>query len=148
MSKRCVDWPWLHCTDTHTFVCDRRVGFVEVRANVELPASIDDIEKHFDVAEKVPTAPPWDFMWTVVAEEAREKQFVHNAFTSEVADLPPVTSYDSDFLQVAEAAVKVGLTILFLYEHIQGSTTDRRWLYRWHSGTRPKPTRPMLGLSF
>ncbi|KAI0762701.1 hypothetical protein C8Q74DRAFT_1371700 [Fomes fomentarius] len=86
-----------------------RVGFVEVRANVELPASIDDIEKHFDVAEKVPTAPPWDFMWTVVAEEAREKQFVHNAFTSEVADLPPVTSYDSDFLQVAEAAVKMAL---------------------------------------
>ena len=85
----------------------RRVGYVEVQSSVLLPDSLGDIERYYDVIEKVPGAPPWDFMWTVPAEEAREKQFAHHAFTSEVADMPPVASYDSDFLQVADAAVKV-----------------------------------------
>ncbi len=88
----------------------RRVGFVEVQDSqkVNLPASLEDIEQHYDVIDKVPNAPAWDFMWTVVAEEAREKQFAHCGFTTEVGDMPPVASYESDFLQVADAAVKVG----------------------------------------
>ena len=88
----------------------RRVGFVEIQDSqtVDLPASIEDIEQYYDVSEKGPNAPPYDFMWTVVAEEAREKQFAHCAFTAEVGDMPPAALYDSDFLQVADAAVKVG----------------------------------------
>ena len=57
--------------------------------------------------EKVPTAPQWDFMWTVVAEEAREKQFAHNAFTMEVADIPQAPTYEDEFLYIADAAMKV-----------------------------------------
>ncbi|RDX56211.1 hypothetical protein OH76DRAFT_605431 [Lentinus brumalis] len=88
-----------------------RVGFVEVQDSqkVNLPASLEDIEQHYDVIDKVPNAPAWDFMWTVVAEEAREKQFAHCGFTTEVGDMPPVASYESDFLQVADAAVKMAL---------------------------------------
>ncbi|KAI0724234.1 hypothetical protein C8T65DRAFT_704140 [Cerioporus squamosus] len=88
-----------------------RVGFVEVQDSqkVDLPASLEDIEQYYEVSEKVPTVPAWDFMWTVVAEEAREKQFAHCSFTAEIGDMPPTASYDSEFLQVADAAVKMAL---------------------------------------
>ncbi|OSD05907.1 hypothetical protein PYCCODRAFT_1383895 [Trametes coccinea BRFM310] len=88
-----------------------RVGFVEVQADQKavLPSSIEELEQAYDVVEKVPTAPPWDFMWSVVAEEGREKQFAQHAFIAEVGDMPPVTSYESDFIQVADAAVKMAL---------------------------------------
>ena len=72
-----------------------------------LPVSVEDLEREYDVVEKVPTAPAWDFMWSVVAEEGREKQFAHHAFTVDVGEMPPSSSYDTDFLQVADAAVKV-----------------------------------------
>ena len=86
------------------------MGFVEIQdtKKIDLPVSLDDIEEYYEVVEKVPSAPQWDFMWSVVAEEAREKQFAHCAFTAEVGDMPPAALYDSDFLQVADAAVKVG----------------------------------------
>ncbi|KAI0768599.1 hypothetical protein BD413DRAFT_563329 [Trametes elegans] len=88
-----------------------RVGLVEVKDNPKtvLPASIEDLEGEYEVVEKVPTAPPWDFIWSVVAEEGREKQFAHHAFTAEVGEMPPTSTYESDFLQVADAAVKMAL---------------------------------------
>ncbi|KAI0757275.1 hypothetical protein C8Q80DRAFT_1132805 [Daedaleopsis nitida] len=86
-----------------------RIGFVEVHSNTQLPASLDAIEEHFDVVEKVSSGPQWDFMWNVVSEDAREKLFAYNAFTNESADMPVATSYDSEFLQVAESAVKMAL---------------------------------------
>ena len=89
-----------------------RVGFVEVDTSekIDLPSSLEEIIQHFDVFEKVPAAPPWDFMWSVVSEEAREKLFAHHAFTSEVADMPPAPSpYAADIQYVADAAVKVCL---------------------------------------
>ena len=86
-----------------------RVGFVEVDTSekIDLPSSLEEIIQHFDVVEKVPAAPPWDFMWSVVAEEAREKLFAHHAFTAGVGDMPPTSStYPSDTQYVADAAVK------------------------------------------
>ena len=74
---------------------------------VELPATLEDIKQHYDIIEKVPSAPPWDFMWSVVAEEAREKLFAQHAFTAEVGEMPPALSYDSESLYVADSAVKV-----------------------------------------
>lgn len=72
-----------------------------------LPASVEDLEAAYDVVEKVPTAPPWDFMWSVIAEEGREKQFAQHAFTADVGDMPPTAPYDSEWIQIADAAVKV-----------------------------------------
>ncbi|KAI0359061.1 hypothetical protein OH77DRAFT_1396288 [Trametes cingulata] len=88
-----------------------RVGFVEVQDGQKtvLPASVEELERIYDVVEKVPTAPPWDFMWSVVAEEGREKQFAQHAFTAEVGDMPPSNAYESEFIQVADAAVKMAL---------------------------------------
>ncbi|KAI0651544.1 hypothetical protein C8Q79DRAFT_933943 [Trametes meyenii] len=88
-----------------------RVGFVEVQDSQKtvLPASIEALEREYDVIEKVPSAPAWDFMWSVVAEEGREKQFAQQAFTVEVGDMPPTGSYESEFTQVADAAVKITL---------------------------------------
>ncbi|KAI0670210.1 hypothetical protein C8Q78DRAFT_1039662 [Trametes maxima] len=88
-----------------------RVGFVEVQdiQKTVLPASIEALEREYDVIERVPSAPAWDFMWSVVAEEGREKQFAQQAFTAEVGDMPPTSSYESEFAQVADAAVKITL---------------------------------------
>ncbi|KAM5532192.1 hypothetical protein V8D89_014148 [Ganoderma adspersum] len=88
-----------------------RVGFVEVQdtQKIDLPLTLDDIEEHYEVVEKVPNAPQWDFMWSVVAEEAREKQFAHRAITAEVGDMPPAPAYEVDWLHVADAAVKMAL---------------------------------------
>ena len=80
---------------------------VDAGHKINLPASIEDISQHFDVVEKVQVAPPWDFMWSVVAEEAREKLFAQHAFTAEVGEMPPAPSYDSESLYVADSAVKV-----------------------------------------
>ena len=87
----------------------RRVGFVEVQDSqkVDLPASVEDVTQYYEVAEKVSNAPQCDFMWSVVAEEAREKQFAHRAITAEVGDMPPAPTYELDWLYVADAAVKV-----------------------------------------
>ena len=46
---------------------------------------------------------------SVVAEEAREKQFAHRAITEEVGDMPPAPAYEMDRLYVADAAVKVSV---------------------------------------
>ncbi|KAI0374486.1 hypothetical protein BV20DRAFT_961659 [Pilatotrama ljubarskyi] len=88
-----------------------RVGFVEVQDGQKtvLPSSVEELERTYDIVEKVPAAPPWDFMWSVVAEEGREKQFAQHAFTVEVGEMPPTSSYESEFLQVADAAVKMAL---------------------------------------
>ncbi|EIW64510.1 uncharacterized protein TRAVEDRAFT_139409 [Trametes versicolor FP-101664 SS1] len=88
-----------------------RVGFVEVQAtqSTVLPASVEDLEAAYDVVEKVPTAPPWDFMWSVIAEEGREKQFAQHAFTADVGDMPPTAPYESEWIQIADAAVKMTL---------------------------------------
>ncbi|KAI1797576.1 hypothetical protein LXA43DRAFT_1126097 [Ganoderma leucocontextum] len=88
-----------------------RVGFVEVQDSqkVDLPATLEDIKQYYEVVEKVANAPHWDFMWSVVAEEAREKQFAHRAITAEVGDMPPAPAYESDLLYVADAAVKMAL---------------------------------------
>ncbi|CDO70216.1 hypothetical protein BN946_scf184942.g16 [Trametes cinnabarina] len=63
-----------------------RVGFVEVQDSQKtvLPRSIEELEQLYDIVEKVPTAPHWDFMWSVVAEEGREKQFAQHAFIAEL----------------------------------------------------------------
>ncbi|PIL30968.1 transcription factor [Ganoderma sinense ZZ0214-1] len=88
-----------------------RVGFVEVQDSqtVELPGTLEEIQEYFEVVEKTSNAPQWDFMWSVVAEEAREKQFAHRAITAEVGDMPPIPAYESDWLYVADAAVKIVL---------------------------------------
>lgn len=87
------------------------MGFVEIQdtKKIDLPVSLDDIEECYEVVEKVPSAPQWDFMWSVVAEEAREKQFAHRAITEEVGDMPPAPAYELDWLYVADAAVKVSV---------------------------------------
>lgn len=72
-----------------------------------LPSSVEDLEAAYDVVEKVPSAPAWDFMWSVIAEEGREKQFAQHAFTVDVGDMPPTVLYESEWIQIADAAVKV-----------------------------------------
>lgn len=89
----------------------RRVGFhePEEKGRIALPVTVEELEQLYEVSDKTVTAPPYGFLWDVVAEEGREKQFVHQAFISDVEDMPYVAGYPSDDGYVADAALKMTL---------------------------------------
>ncbi|THH29725.1 hypothetical protein EUX98_g4460 [Antrodiella citrinella] len=88
-----------------------RIGLVETESTiiVHLPQSVAEFEDTWQIVEKGPTAPAFDFMWTLPSEETREKQFLQQAFLSDANDLPPLHSYSSEPIHVADATVKMAL---------------------------------------
>lgn len=71
-----------------------------------LPASLDALDG-WEVVEKPLTAPSWDFMWSGVAEEGREKQLIQQSFVLGGNELPPANEYPSEDIFVADAVLKV-----------------------------------------
>ncbi|KZT06305.1 uncharacterized protein LAESUDRAFT_726133 [Laetiporus sulphureus 93-53] len=86
-----------------------RVGFLQMEkeSTIVLPGTIDQLESSWNIIEKPPIAPKWDFIWTGVAEEGREKQFVQQAFTMDANEIPPTQCQHSESVYVAEAALKM-----------------------------------------
>ncbi|KAG1777419.1 hypothetical protein EV702DRAFT_1179524 [Suillus placidus] len=84
-----------------------RVGYVEHTTQTKLPASVDDILRHFDVLCNTAISPAWEFMWQATVEEGREKQFLRQSFTHGADEVPYVTNTSDDVVQVAEAALKM-----------------------------------------
>ncbi|KDQ54862.1 hypothetical protein JAAARDRAFT_352005 [Jaapia argillacea MUCL 33604] len=87
-----------------------RVGFTrpqEQTPSLVLPSSIEVLSRDWEVEEKQPAAPLWDFMWNVTLEEGREKTMKRYAFTT----IPEVMFTEgepgSETVNVAEAAVKM-----------------------------------------
>jgi hypothetical protein len=74
---------------------------------VVLPSTIEQLSTEYDILEKIPAMPPWDFAWSTSTEEGREKQMFLEAFTLSDERIPPTSNYESEDLHVAEAAVKV-----------------------------------------
>lgn len=72
---------------------------------MELPITVDDLLKRFDVVDTAPVGPTWDFMWTGVVEEDREKRLSSLPFTKVYGELIDQPSPDS--LALAEGALKV-----------------------------------------
>jgi len=83
----------------------RRVGFVERDAAVELPSSVEELLEFYEMEKTTVTAPPWDFMWSSVVDEGREKQFLSHSFTREPETITAETIGDD--VGTAEAALKV-----------------------------------------
>ena len=86
-----------------------RVGFLqtELPVTASLPVTADALCQQWDIVEKVPSAPTWDFIWNGTAEEGREKQFVQQAFVASGNEVPTPRSYTSERIHVADAALKV-----------------------------------------
>lgn len=87
----------------------RRVGFFEAGKNTKivLPATLDEMESKWEIVEKVPITPQWDFVWISSAEEGREKQLTQQAFLAEATEMPLVTDYPLERIHVADSALKV-----------------------------------------
>ncbi|GJE87719.1 hypothetical protein PsYK624_038020 [Phanerochaete sordida] len=88
-----------------------RVGFVETEKplTVVLPASFEAMAAKWEVVEKPLTAPTWDFVWSGVAEEGREKQLSQQCFVLGGNELPPSEDYPTEDMFVADAALKMTL---------------------------------------
>ncbi|KAI0935940.1 hypothetical protein AcV5_004217 [Taiwanofungus camphoratus] len=86
-----------------------RVGFFEAGKNTKivLPATLDEMESKWEIVEKVPITPQWDFVWISSAEEGREKQLTQQAFLAEATEMPLVTDYPLERIHVADSALKM-----------------------------------------
>ena len=72
-----------------------------------LPSTIELLDQRWDIVEKAPMAPTWDFMWNGPGEEGREKQFVQQAFLTGGNSIPVIRRYLSEAMYVADSALKV-----------------------------------------
>ncbi|EKM60813.1 uncharacterized protein PHACADRAFT_179990 [Phanerochaete carnosa HHB-10118-sp] len=88
-----------------------RVGFVETEKPLAavLPASLDIFSTKWEVVEKPTTSASWDFMWSGVAEEGREKQLMQQSFVLGGNELPQSDEYPSENMFVADTALKMTL---------------------------------------
>ncbi|EIW86464.1 hypothetical protein CONPUDRAFT_86434 [Coniophora puteana RWD-64-598 SS2] len=84
-----------------------RIGFVERKHTVALPASVEETLKQYEIIEEEPTAPDWDFLWNAHIDEGREKVFSQQAFSARPNFSPQVITESEDIVAVAEAAVKM-----------------------------------------
>lgn len=90
---------------------NRRVGFQEPeeKGRIALLVSPENIDELYEVSDKLVTAPPYDFIWNVVAEEGREKHFNQQAFVRDIDDMPHAPGYASEDVYVADSALKMTL---------------------------------------
>ncbi|KAJ7456579.1 hypothetical protein FB451DRAFT_1048140 [Mycena latifolia] len=86
-----------------------RVGFAQVEEKEKniIPASIEELFNQFDVVEAPGGAPAWDFMWSTIVDENREKRSLRQAFTTRREDLVLGTETSSDGVLLAESALKM-----------------------------------------
>ncbi|KAJ7293167.1 hypothetical protein C8J57DRAFT_1268269 [Mycena rebaudengoi] len=85
-----------------------RVGSAQVD-QVEptvLPASIEQLLEEFDVVETPAVNPTWEFMWSAIVDESREKRALRIPFTTRPDELVG-TEYSSDDVAIAESALKM-----------------------------------------
>ena len=89
-------------------LCTRRVGFpqTDVELDVQIPSTVEHLLNSCDIIEKGPVAPPWDFVWSAITEEGREKQMFSQALVVNDERLFSSSTYDEDRFYVADATVK------------------------------------------
>lgn len=71
-----------------------------------IPASIEQLHEQYEVIEREPVAPEWDYIWNTVIEEGREKKLKRQSFSRSPQGFLPYSS-DADEIAIAESAVKV-----------------------------------------
>ena len=80
-----------------------------------LPSDISELATRFDVIEKPVSVPMYDFMWSYVAEEGREKLLVQQAFALPISSaalariMPQTPAYPCERAHVGDVALKMTL---------------------------------------
>lgn len=85
-----------------------RAGFAATREDetMALPGSLDMLQRDFDVVEEPSPAPTFDFIWSSLVEDEREKRLLREAVTT-TPERPPSFEESPVELQLAEAALKM-----------------------------------------
>ncbi|KAJ7785880.1 hypothetical protein B0H16DRAFT_1488336 [Mycena metata] len=89
-----------------------RVGYVEEAQKVKniIPASVEELLDQFDVVEPSGGGTPmWDFMWSGIVDENREKRALRQAFTIRPDELTLGTENSSDGVLLAESVLKMAM---------------------------------------
>ncbi|KAJ7169467.1 hypothetical protein C8R46DRAFT_1088869 [Mycena filopes] len=89
-----------------------RVGFVEEAEKEKnvIPASVEELLDQFDVVDLPGSGgATWDFMWSGVVDENREKQSLRHAFTTRPDELVLGTENSSDEVSLAESVLKMAM---------------------------------------
>ena len=97
----------------------RRVGIQPVTEKqiAVIPASIEQLHEQYEVVEREPVAPEWDYIWNTVIEEGREKKLKRQSFSRSPQGFLPYNSNPDEIL-IAESAVKVSRSISAAYKMI------------------------------
>ncbi|KAJ7102344.1 hypothetical protein B0H15DRAFT_814236 [Mycena belliarum] len=86
-----------------------RVGFAQAEEKEKntIPASTEELFDRFDVVESSGGTPAWEFMWSTIVDENREKRSLRQAFTTRLDDLVLGTENSTDDILLAESALKM-----------------------------------------
>ncbi|KAF7320177.1 B-block-TFIIIC domain-containing protein [Mycena kentingensis (nom. inval.)] len=86
-----------------------RVGFAEdyAKSRNVIPATVDALLQQFDVFEQAQATPSWDFLFTSVVDENREKRALRQAMTMRADDLVLGIEESTEKLLLAESALKM-----------------------------------------
>ncbi|KAJ7630526.1 hypothetical protein FB45DRAFT_915784 [Roridomyces roridus] len=87
------------------------LGHVQQSSTVVLPESMEELLSQFDVVEPPSGNPPWDFMWTSLVDETREKRARRQAYTTRPDDLVLGTEGTPETVALAESALKMAMSI-------------------------------------
>ncbi|EPQ61082.1 hypothetical protein GLOTRDRAFT_113540 [Gloeophyllum trabeum ATCC 11539] len=74
-----------------------------------LPASIEELQRDYDIVEKSSTESAWDFVWSTSADDDRGKNMARQPFLAETHDNYVVVEDASETVRLAEAASKMVL---------------------------------------
>ncbi|KZV74696.1 hypothetical protein PENSPDRAFT_741986 [Peniophora sp. CONT] len=76
------------------------------QSNLSLPLNVSDLGSLYDVRGDSSDVAGWDFVWTAITEEGREKGLLQNAFCIE-SDFPPLDEHINEVIRVAESGLKM-----------------------------------------
>ncbi|KAF7340022.1 B-block-TFIIIC domain-containing protein [Mycena venus] len=88
-----------------------RVGFLEEEEKEKntIPGSVEELLNQFDIVETPSGGPAWDFIWSGIVDENREKRALRQAFTTRPDDLVLGTENSSDAVLLAESILKMAM---------------------------------------
>ncbi|KAF9455017.1 hypothetical protein P691DRAFT_691292 [Macrolepiota fuliginosa MF-IS2] len=101
-----------------------RVGYGHTRESgtVTIPSTVEELLDEYEIDSTESPGMTWDFMWNANVEEGREKRLMRQAFTQAIEETPLSNDTPSDWIALAEAALKMTLgTPSERYDAAQGA---------------------------
>lgn len=95
--------------DTGALTTTRRAGYTEGKARraFVLPSSVESLQDRFKVTENVVSQPTFDFAWSDVVEDSREKKLLSQSFSLRYEESLSYQDIQNEVNSVTESVVKV-----------------------------------------